>query len=125
MPDCLKHRVTAHLLICELVNILKKLIRRFQTWKKKSIQVSFLNRGSYNSAHVLLNLLNEFGKRDKMRGLSRTKTKWPPTGFHSTANFSSLQHPETMPRKHVNSGHHRFASETPSEWRFAVGSTVA
>ena len=28
-------------------------------------------RGSYMSAHVLLNLLNEFGKRDKMRGLPR------------------------------------------------------
>ena len=28
------------------------------------------NRGSYMSAHVLLNLLNELGKRDKMRGLS-------------------------------------------------------
>ena len=27
-------------------------------------------RGSYTSAHVLLNLLNELGKRDKMRGLS-------------------------------------------------------
>ena len=26
--------------------------------------------GSYMSAHVLLNLLNECGKRDKMRGLS-------------------------------------------------------
>ena len=26
-------------------------------------------RGSYMSAHVLLNLLNEFRKRDKMRGL--------------------------------------------------------
>ena len=25
--------------------------------------------GSYMSAHVLLNLLNELGKRDKMRGL--------------------------------------------------------
>ena len=25
-------------------------------------------RGSYMSAHVLLNLLNELGKRDKMRG---------------------------------------------------------
>ena len=32
-------------------------------------QVS-LNRGSYMSAHVLLNLLNELVKRDKMRGLS-------------------------------------------------------
>ena len=29
------------------------------------------NKGSYISAHVLSNLLNEFGKRDKMRGLSR------------------------------------------------------
>ena len=28
-----------------------------------------LNRGSYMSAHVLLDLLNELGKRDKMRGL--------------------------------------------------------
>ena len=27
------------------------------------------HRGSYNCAHVLLNLLNELGKRDKMRGL--------------------------------------------------------
>ena len=26
-------------------------------------------RGSYMSAHVLLNLLNELGKRDKMQGL--------------------------------------------------------
>ena len=28
-----------------------------------------LYRGSYMSAHVLLNLLNELAKRDKMRGL--------------------------------------------------------
>ena len=28
-----------------------------------------VNRGSYMNAHVLLNLLNELGKRDKMRGL--------------------------------------------------------
>ena len=27
------------------------------------------DRGSYMSAHVLLNLINELGKRDKMRGL--------------------------------------------------------
>ena len=30
---------------------------------------NLLHRGSYMSAHVLLNLLNELGKRDKMRGL--------------------------------------------------------
>ena len=29
-----------------------------------------IHRGSYMSAHVLLNLFNELGKRDKMRGLS-------------------------------------------------------
>ena len=28
-----------------------------------------INRGSYMSAHVLLNLLKELGKRDKMQGL--------------------------------------------------------
>ena len=28
--------------------------------------ISSLNRGSYMSAHALLNLLNELGKRDKM-----------------------------------------------------------
>ena len=32
-------------------------------------QVRMLHRGSYVSAHVLLNLLNKFGKREKMRGL--------------------------------------------------------
>ena len=30
-----------------------------------------INRGSYMSANVLFNLLNELGKRDKMRGLQR------------------------------------------------------
>ena len=34
-----------------------------QFWREK------IYRGSYMSAHVLLNLLNELGKRDKMRGL--------------------------------------------------------
>ena len=32
-------------------------------------QLRGLHRGSYMSAHDLLNLLNELGKRDKMRGL--------------------------------------------------------
>ena len=37
-----------------------------------SIQIFIhgINRGSYMSSHVLLNLLNDLGKRDKMRGLS-------------------------------------------------------
>ena len=33
------------------------------------LRVKVLHRGSYMSAHVLLNLLNELGKGDKMRGL--------------------------------------------------------
>ena len=33
------------------------------------LHVGLINRGSYMSALVLLNLLNELGKRDKMRGL--------------------------------------------------------
>ena len=32
-------------------------------------QNSTIYRGSYMIAHVLLNLLNELGKRDKIRGL--------------------------------------------------------
>ena len=32
--------------------------------------VTPVHRGSYMSAHVLLNLLNELRKSDKMRGLS-------------------------------------------------------
>ena len=35
----------------------------------QTMVLNTLNRGSYMSAHVLLNLLNELGKRDKMRGL--------------------------------------------------------
>ena len=33
------------------------------------VPVSEIYRGSYMSAHVLLNLFNELGKRDNMRGL--------------------------------------------------------
>ena len=44
-------------------------------WLKFSLQLDIklytfnIYRGSYMSVHVLLNLLNELGKRDKMRGL--------------------------------------------------------
>ena len=37
--------------------------------RNKIVTSKLLNRGSYMSARVLLNLLNELGKRDKMRGL--------------------------------------------------------
>ena len=40
------------------------------TWvENQHVVQRVLYRGSYMSAHVLLNLLNELGKRDKMRGL--------------------------------------------------------
>ena len=38
---------------------------------KFSMSLKHINRGSHMSAHVLLNLLNKLGKRDKMRGLPR------------------------------------------------------
>ena len=51
--------------------------RKFGTelWSLSDVRISFslnilrTNRGSYMIAHVLLNLLNELGKRDKMWGL--------------------------------------------------------
>ena len=39
------------------------------TFQIKVFHSNSFHRGSYMSAHVLLNLLNELGKRDKMRGL--------------------------------------------------------
>ena len=41
---------------------------------------SYVNNGSYMSAHVLLNLLNKLGKRDKMRGLRNEFNKFNNTG---------------------------------------------
>ena len=69
---CKAHVVTYSgvfvLLILEVANEL--------LWHGRRIFVTYLygsvhgiNRGSCMSAHVLLNLLNELGKRDKMRGL--------------------------------------------------------
>ena len=52
-------------LVNQLVNILL-------TNKDRSmvlLHMYEINRGSYMRTHVLLNLLNELGKRDKMRGL--------------------------------------------------------
>ena len=37
--------------------------------KKETGSACEKNRGSYMSVHVLLNLLKELGKRDKMQGL--------------------------------------------------------
>ena len=43
----------------------------FQQLSKEIITI-FSHRGSYMSAHVLLNLLNKLRKRDTMRGLLAT-----------------------------------------------------
>ena len=42
---------------------------RLHNLSETSLVPYALHRGSYMSADVLLNLLNELGKRDKMRGL--------------------------------------------------------
>ena len=48
---------------------------------------SVVNRGSYMSAHVLLNLLNKLGKKDKMRGLPSILSQ-----FHNEFNkFDTLR----------------------------------
>ena len=61
MPHCCNSRFTAQIcvrnVICDECGI------------TVFCSAENLNRGSYMSAHVLLNLLNELGKRDKMRGL--------------------------------------------------------
>ena len=44
----------------------RSVFRRCTTTHRKTKE---RNRRSYMSAHILLNLLNELGKRDKMRGL--------------------------------------------------------
>ena len=44
-------------------------VRRFTMLIVFPTFICIIHRGSYMSAHVLLNLLNELGKIDKMRGL--------------------------------------------------------
>ena len=62
MPHCWKSHVAA-----QFINLLAKegLLALVQLTNLALAQ-STINRGSYMSAHVLLNLLNELGKRDKV-----------------------------------------------------------
>ena len=59
-----------------------------------------INRGSYMSAHVLLNLLNELGKRDKMPSIlslfrnefnkfNNTRARMLDSIYHMTNTFKS------------------------------------
>ena len=49
-------------------------MRRFA---ETSLFAYVINRGSYMRAHVLLDLLNEFGKKDKMRGFAEHLIGFP------------------------------------------------
>ena len=52
-----------------LLNVFYQTILDKKVFKDVIVIRGFVNRGSNMSAHVLLNLLNELGKRGKMRGL--------------------------------------------------------
>ena len=62
-----------HLLLCKWHRCVafdakrNKLLQ--QVYRKVEISYGLFHRGSYMSAHVLLNLIYELGKSDKMRGL--------------------------------------------------------
>ena len=45
------------------------MINRHEEKSEGVVEKKEINRGSYMSAHVLLNLIIELGKRDKMGGL--------------------------------------------------------
>ena len=70
-PHCWKsHATTQNHLQILFYTIVNDLILEYTTnviFNKMIIFSTY--RGSYMSAYVLLNLLNELGKRDKMRGL--------------------------------------------------------
>ena len=51
---------------------------------------SAIHRGSYMSAHVLLNLLNKLGKRDKMQGLPSILCRRAFYLFFATSLINSI-----------------------------------
>ena len=60
------------MLFCTLLDILNLSVPEVRSIDILNLYVSeihYIHRGSYRSAHVLSNLLNALGKRDKMRGL--------------------------------------------------------
>ena len=60
-------RIKYRIPILDLVLLPKNSVP-FEGLYSSSFCFTMINRGSYMSAHVLMNLLNEVGKRDKMRG---------------------------------------------------------
>ena len=74
MSNCWKSHALAQIETChQTVTIAENRFAQAATATTMSLQFvrinMRINRGSYMSAHVLFNLLNELGKRDKMRGL--------------------------------------------------------
>ena len=58
-------------------------------YQKRRPATGCKHRGSYMSAHVLLNLLNELWKRDKMRGLSSILSRFR-NEFNKFNNIGAL-----------------------------------
>ena len=62
----------------------------------KDLHRGFIDIRSYISAHVLLNLLNELGKRDKMRDLPRISSFFATSFINSFIQkarmFDSIYH---------------------------------
>ena len=61
-----------------------------------------INRGSYISAHVLLNLLIELGERDKMRGLPSILSLFRNefNKFNNTRALDSIYHMTNTLKSH-------------------------
>ena len=64
----LRSAVYVVMLTCPLIVFVR--VTLLLIWTINLTQRYLLNRGSYISAHFLLNLLNKLRKRNKMRGLS-------------------------------------------------------
>ena len=65
------------------------------------VSVTNINTGSYMSAHVLLNLLNELGKRDKMRGLSSILSLFHELNKFNNTRAQMLDYIYHMTLKHL------------------------
>ena len=66
------------------------------------------NRGSYTSAHVLLNLLNVLRKRDKLRGLVSMLSLWQRLNKLNTTRarmFDSIYHMTLLLKKKTHLRH--------------------
>ena len=70
IPQTISRKIKTQLLAA--VNLKLLVTYAYKGVRSKIVLPGQMYRGSYMSAHLFLNLLNELGKRDKMRGLSST-----------------------------------------------------